>query len=84
MNSEKDARFQVLKAPSMKAAVFWVVAPCSLVDVYRRFRGACSLLQQGDRADDAGSTYLGNVGKRLPDNTSQQPRRQPSSVKKML
>jgi hypothetical protein len=25
----------------MKMAVFWVVAPCSLVEVYRRFRGAC-------------------------------------------
>jgi hypothetical protein len=24
-------RFQVLKAASMKMAVFWVVAPCSLV-----------------------------------------------------
>jgi hypothetical protein len=23
----------------MKVAVFWVVAPCSLVEVYRRFRG---------------------------------------------
>jgi hypothetical protein len=27
-------------AKSMKMTVFWVVAPCSLVDVYRRFRGA--------------------------------------------
>jgi hypothetical protein len=24
----------------MKMAVFWLVAPCSLVEVYRRFRGA--------------------------------------------
>jgi hypothetical protein len=24
---------------SMKIAVFWVVAPCSLVEVYQRFRG---------------------------------------------
>jgi hypothetical protein len=24
-------------------AVFWVVAPCSLVEVYRRFRGTCCL-----------------------------------------
>jgi hypothetical protein len=28
-------------------AVFWVVAPCSLIEVYRRFRGACCL-HQGD------------------------------------
>jgi hypothetical protein len=26
----------------MKMAVFWAVAPCSLVEVYRRFIGACS------------------------------------------
>jgi hypothetical protein len=25
----------------MNMAVFWVVAPCSLVDIYRRFRGTC-------------------------------------------
>jgi hypothetical protein len=24
-------------------AVFWVVAPCSLVEVYQRFRGPCCL-----------------------------------------
>jgi hypothetical protein len=30
-----SVRFQVLKAASMKMAVFWVVSPCSLVEVYR-------------------------------------------------
>jgi hypothetical protein len=30
-------------APGMKMVVFWVVAPCSLVEVYRRFKGACCL-----------------------------------------
>jgi hypothetical protein len=29
-------------------AVFWVVAPCSLVEVYRRFRGPCCLHHQGE------------------------------------
>jgi hypothetical protein len=29
-------RFQVLTAWSMKIVVFWDVAPCSLVEVYRR------------------------------------------------
>jgi hypothetical protein len=43
---------------------FWVVAPCSLVEVYRRFRG---------------SRHLQDVGKLLPDYTAQQPRRQLSS-----
>jgi hypothetical protein len=27
----------------MKMAVFWVVAPCSLLEVCRRFRGYCFL-----------------------------------------
>jgi hypothetical protein len=30
----------------MKMAVFWVVAPCSLVEVYQRFRGPCCLHHQ--------------------------------------
>jgi hypothetical protein len=29
-----------------KMVVFWVVAPCSLVEVYRRFRGPCCLHRQ--------------------------------------
>jgi hypothetical protein len=29
-------------------AVFWVVVPCSLVEVYERFRGPCCLHHQGD------------------------------------
>jgi hypothetical protein len=28
----------------MKMAVFWVVAPCSMVEVYQRFRSACCVL----------------------------------------
>jgi hypothetical protein len=31
--------FKVLTAASMKMVVFWVAAPCNLVEVYRRFRG---------------------------------------------
>jgi hypothetical protein len=34
---------------------------------------------QGDRPDDGGSNHLLNVGKLLPDNTAQQPRRQSPS-----
>jgi hypothetical protein len=37
-----------------KIAVFWVVAPCSLVEVYRRFRGVA----EGHRPDDGGSKDL--------------------------
>jgi hypothetical protein len=29
-------------------AVFWIVAQCSLVEVYQRFRGPCCLHHQGD------------------------------------
>jgi hypothetical protein len=42
--SKLEVRFQVLTAASMKMAVFWVVAPCSLVEVYRRYRGPCCLI----------------------------------------
>jgi hypothetical protein len=40
--------FEVLTAVSTKMAVFWVVAPCSLVEAYQRFRGPCCLHHQGD------------------------------------
>jgi hypothetical protein len=47
--------------------VFWVVAPCSLVEVYRRFRCACCLHHHGD---DGGSKHFWNVGKLLADYTT--------------
>jgi hypothetical protein len=31
----------------MKMTIFWDVVPCSLLEVYRRFRGACCLHHQG-------------------------------------
>jgi hypothetical protein len=46
--------FEVLTAASVKMAAFWVVAPCSLVEVYQRFRGTCCL----HRPDDGGSKDL--------------------------
>jgi hypothetical protein len=49
-----EVGFEVLTAVSMKIAVFWVVAPCSLVEVYQRFRGPCCLHHQGDRRLDDG------------------------------
>jgi hypothetical protein len=39
--------FEVLTAVSTKMAVFWVLVPCSLVEVHQRFRGACCLRNQG-------------------------------------
>jgi hypothetical protein len=32
----------------MKMAVFWDVAPCSSVQIYRCYRGACCFHHQGD------------------------------------
>jgi hypothetical protein len=43
----------------LKMAVFWVVAPCSLVEVYQRFRGTCCLHHQGNRF----LTLIGNFRK---------------------
>jgi hypothetical protein len=38
-----EVGFEVLMAVSMKMVVFWVVAPCSLVEVYQCFRGSKDL-----------------------------------------
>jgi hypothetical protein len=50
----------------LKMAVFWVLAPCSLVEVYRRFRGACCLHHQGDR--EIGKSFLHKVIKGVQKN----------------
>jgi hypothetical protein len=45
----------------LKIAVFWLVAPCILVDIYRRFRGICCIHNQRYESwehDDGGSKYL--------------------------
>jgi hypothetical protein len=67
-------------AASMKMTVFWDVAPCSLVEVYRRFRGTFFLHHQSDQPDDGGSKYLWNVGKLLADYTAQYLEGQSSST----
>jgi hypothetical protein len=48
VTKQYEVGFEVLTAVSMKIAVFWVVAPCRLLDVYQRFRGPCCLHHQGD------------------------------------
>jgi hypothetical protein len=40
---EACVRFQILTVASLKMTVFWDVAPRSLVEVYRRIRGAYCL-----------------------------------------
>jgi hypothetical protein len=66
-----QVKFQVLTATNMKMAVSWDVAPCSLIDIDRRFRGVYCRLHNDDK-------YYWNVGQYLPDYTVQHPRRQPS------
>jgi hypothetical protein len=43
-----------------KISVFWVVAPCSLVEVYQRFKGSCCLHHQGDEGAASTSETLVN------------------------
>jgi hypothetical protein len=48
-NKRTFVRFQVLRAASTKMGVFWDVAPCSVVEFYKRFRDACCLDHQDDQ-----------------------------------
>jgi len=56
--------------------VFWDVAPCSLVEVYWRFRSAYCLRRQGDDSDN--NNHL-KAGKVTSDCMAQHPRRQSTS-----
>jgi hypothetical protein len=47
----------------MKMAVFWVVAPCSLVEVYQRFRSLCC--HHHHRPDDGGGRKDRYISTRL-------------------
>jgi hypothetical protein len=38
MKALHNVRLEILTAASMKMVVSWVAAPCSLVEVYQRFR----------------------------------------------
>jgi hypothetical protein len=64
------AGFDVLTAASMKMAVFWVVALCSLVEIYRRFGGTCCLHHQIALMMEAASTYETSVNSSLHDLSS--------------
>jgi hypothetical protein len=54
-------KWQAVMQPmkELKMAVFWVVAPYSLLEVYQCFTGACCLHHQAnDHPDDEGSKHL--------------------------
>lgn len=40
-----------LRGMNLKIAVYWIVVLCSLLEVYRRLRGAWCLQHQGDCPD---------------------------------
>jgi hypothetical protein len=63
----------------LKMAVFWVVAQC-MVEVYRRFRGACCFHHQGDEWSPRQWRHQTPLKrcKLLSDYTMQQFRKQPS------
>jgi hypothetical protein len=56
-NFRIKVRFQVLMAVSMKMAVFWVVALGSLVEVYRRFRGAALMMVAASASETSVNFY---------------------------
>jgi hypothetical protein len=41
----------------MKIAVFWVVAPCSLVEVYQRFRAIALMMEAARTSETLGNFY---------------------------
>jgi hypothetical protein len=46
-NGLNGMRFVVQTSVSLKMIVCWVVAPCSPIEVYRRFRGICVMVETG-------------------------------------
>jgi hypothetical protein len=66
--------FQVLTATSMMMAVFWNVAPCSLVDIDRRFRGAYRLNHQGDvvNSSETSVSIYQSVRRNIPQDSNLQ------------
>jgi hypothetical protein len=56
-------------------AVFWVVAPCSLVVVYRRFSGPCCLHHQGDRTAETSVNFYQTTRRYNPEHSYLRTRR---------
>jgi hypothetical protein len=50
MEQSSNLKSYVETKNMMKKAVFWVVSPCSQVEVHRQFRGPCCLHLNGDEA----------------------------------
>jgi hypothetical protein len=68
--------FEVLTAVVMKITMFLDVIPRSLKEICWHFEGTCCLHLQGQWDRDAGSMFLSNISKYLPDYIASNPRRQ--------
>jgi hypothetical protein len=52
-----------------KMAVFWVVAPCSLVEVYQRFRGPCSMMMEAVSTSEMLETFYQTTRRYNPEDS---------------
>jgi hypothetical protein len=61
-NLNSETRFEVCTAVKIQVAVFWIMAPCSVVVGYQRFRGPCCLhLQHGSLKRRCLTTTLNDI-----------------------
>jgi hypothetical protein len=49
--------------------VFWVVAPCSLVEIYRRFRGACVLMIEATSISETSINFYQTTRRNNPEDS---------------
>lgn len=87
---------QVLTEMAMNNTVFWGVTPCSLIEVYRRFRGTYCLHLQGQGVISVwfidlpfyckvrGNMFFRNTGKHLQDSMTSQPLHWQPKIQHML
>jgi hypothetical protein len=57
--------FEVITAPNMMD-VFWDVAPCSLVEVYRRLRGI-ALMMEAQSTSETSVTFYQSTRRNVPE-----------------
>jgi hypothetical protein len=53
----------------VKMTVFWDVAPCSLIKVYRRFKCACCLHHQGDSLSETPANFYRTSRRNIPEDS---------------
>jgi hypothetical protein len=61
-SNRKVGTLQIFRAVSMKITAFCHIAPCNLVEVDRRFRGAYCLHNQGDDSLISQKAVICNLG----------------------